>query len=98
MTKHRSNIVMVKMGRSKEVQMLNGRHFLARYKRVNQNVLPANIRIAKTYGGRPTRGRQVRLRLKVKPAHQIRAEGVKSFAQKAFKFAKKFPKIRWFEN
>lgn len=52
-------------------------------------MLPANIRIRKTYRGRPTQGRQVRVRRRPKPVHKIRGKGLKSFPRKAYSFAKK---------
>ena len=72
--------------------MLNGRHFLARYKCVDQNALTANVRICRTYRGRPTQGRQVRVRRRAKPAHQIGGKDLKIFAKKAYNFAKKAAK------
>ena len=83
MTRRRNNTVIVRRDRPKEVELPNGRRFLARYKRVDQNALPANIRIRKTYRGRPAQGRRVRVRRRAKLAHQIRGKGLKSFAKKS---------------
>ena len=92
MVRCRNNIILVKTVRPSEVELPNGRHFLARYKRTDQNALPANIRICRTYSGRLALGRQARIRRKAKPANHIRDRGFKSFTKKAIYFAKKAAK------
>ena len=53
MARHRNNIVMVKRQTTKEVSVLSGRVFTARFKRAKHSDLPANIRIRRTYRGNP---------------------------------------------
>ena len=71
MTRHGNNIVMVKEIDIKRFIFQSVDFFLARYKRAAQNVLLANIRIRKIYRGRPTQGRQVRVRRRAKPVKSL---------------------------
>ena len=71
----RNNIVLVKRDTPLRVTLPNGRTFLAKYKRVKRNQLPANVTIARTYKGRPVQGRKARVRApaRAKPAAAVRA-------------------------
>lgn len=70
----RINIVMVERTLPKRVDLPDGRTFCAHYKKVNRADLPANVIIGRTYGGRPVRGRQVKVWVSVraKPARDRR--------------------------
>ena len=82
----------------KEVELPNGRRFLARYKHADQNTLPANIRIHKMHRGITTQGRWQRVRRRAKSAYQIGSKGLKALQKKAFNFAKKQQKIQLLKN
>ena len=78
----RNNIVMIKRENPKRVELPNGHVFYAKYKRVNRDALPPNIRIRRRYKQRAApRGRRRR-------AGQ-RGRGFKSFFKKAANFGKK---------
>ena len=70
-----NNIVLVKRDTPLRVTLPNGTTFLAKYKRVKRNQLPANVTIARTYKGRPVQGRRPRVRApaRAKPAAAVRA-------------------------
>ena len=72
MTRRRNNIVMMKRQTPKRVELHNGRVFYGKYKRVDKNLLPANIRIRKTYRGNPTQGRRPKVRARAIPVHVVR--------------------------
>ena len=88
MTRHRNNIVMMKRQTPKRVELHNGRVFYKKYKRVDKNLLPANIRIRKTYRGNPTQGRRPKVRARAIPVHVVRWRGF----GKIFNFVKKVSK------
>ena len=49
MPRYRNNIVMVKLDRTKNVKLPDGRTFHAKHKRVKASFLPTNVRIKRTY-------------------------------------------------
>ena len=65
MVGRRNNIVMVKRATPNRVVLPNGRTFLAKYKRVNQNYLPGGHTIQRTYRGQPFQGREELLDLEL---------------------------------
>ena len=80
----RNNIVMIKRENPKRVELPNGRIFYAKYKRVDRDALPPNIRIMRRYKQRAApKGKRRRRR-----AGQ-RGRGFKSFLKKAANFGKK---------
>ena len=80
----RNNIVMIKRENPKRVVLPNGRVFYAKYKRVDRDALPPNIRIMRRYKQRAApKGKRRRRR-----AGQ-RGRGLKSFFKKAANFGKK---------
>ena len=80
----RNNIVMIKRENPKRVELPNGRVFYAKYKRVDRDALPPNIRIMRRYKQRAApKGKRRRRR-----AGQ-RGRGFKSFLKKAANFGKK---------
>ena len=80
----RNNIVMIKRENPKRVVLPNGRVFYAKYKRVDRDALPPNIRIMRRYKQRAApKGKRRRRR-----AGQ-RGRGFKSFLKKAANFGKK---------
>ena len=80
----RNNIVMIKRENPKRVELPNGRVFYAKYKRVDRDALPPNIRIMRRYKQRAApKGKRRRRR-----AGQ-RGRGLKSFFKKAANFGKK---------
>ena len=80
----RNNIVMIKRENPKRVELPNGRIFYAKYKRVDRDALPPNIRIMRRYKQRAApKGKRRRRR-----AGQ-RGRGLKSFFKKAANFGRK---------
>ena len=80
----RNNIVMIKRENPKKVVLPNGRVFYAKYKRVDRDALPPNIRIMRRYKQRAApKGKRRR-----RPARQ-RGRGFKSFFKKAANLGKK---------
>ena len=80
----RNNIAMIKRENPKRVELPNGRVFYAKYKRVDRDALPPNIRIMRRYKQRAApKGKRRRRR-----AGQ-RGRGFKSFLKKAANFGKK---------
>ena len=80
----RNNIVMIKRENPKRVELPNGRIFYAKYKRVDRDALPPNIRIMRRYKQRAApKGKRRRRRV------GQRGRGFKSFLKKAANFGKK---------
>ena len=70
----RNNIVMIKRENPKRVVLPNGRIFYAKYKRVDKDALPPNIRIMRRYKQRAApKGKRRRRRV------GQRGRGFKSF-------------------
>ena len=73
----RNSIVLVKRDSPVRVTLPNGRTFLAKFKKVKRNQLPANVTIARIYRGRPAQGRRPtsgrRPPARAKPAAAVRA-------------------------
>ena len=84
MVRHGNNIIIVKRDLKKWYYQMLDVISLARYRDTNQNTLPTNVGICRTYSGRPAQGRRARIRKRAKAAHQIRGRGFKNFAKKAF--------------
>ena len=85
----RNNIVMIKRKNPKKVFLPNGRVFYAKYKRVDRDALPPNIRIMRRYKQRATpKGKRCR-----RPARQ-RGRGFKFFLKKQQILGKKHLKIK----
>ena len=82
---------MIKRRTPKRVTTPDGRTFLARYKRIDWNALPANVTGHRTCKVRTAQGSWARVRRRAKPAHQIRGRRF-SFPKKAFNFANKAAK------
>ena len=80
----RNNIVMIKREHPKRIELPNGRVFYAKYKRVDRDALPPNIRIMRRYKKRAApKGKRRRRRV------GQRGRGFKSFLKKATNFGKK---------
>ena len=80
----RNNIVMIKRENPKRVELPNGRVFYAKYKRVDRDALPPNVRIMRRYKQRAApKGKRRRRR------GAQRGRGFKSFFKKAANFGKK---------
>ena len=85
----RNNIVMIKRKNPKKVVLPNGRVFYAKYKRVDRDALPPNIRIMRRYKQRAApKGKRRRT-----PARQ-RGRGFKFFFKKQQILGKKHLKTK----